>query len=96
MKEHILTESGINLCDGSVITEGRILKAARGAKVMLEHQNYTEFSNLIVEAQKMMTDDEARILWKTVVSESGDTIADEMANILHNEADVPMIDDGEE
>ena len=46
----ILTEEGIDLGDGEIIREGRILEIARECRDLIKEDKYNEFSQLVAKA----------------------------------------------
>ena len=82
LPEHgILTEYGIDLCNGVVITEGKILEVVRKAKILLDNNQDAEFVKLINSAQDGWTDEECYILLRTHLSESSEDILWELCRI---------------
>jgi len=82
---HTLTESGIHLSDGNIISEGLLLETVRELKELAKNkQDAEKFNKLCESAEEQLSDAERRILWNTVIDESSgnhSTIWDELVSI---------------
>jgi hypothetical protein len=72
-KYYVLTESDINSNEGVAVEEKRVIEIARKAKALYENLDYEGFTNLILEAEKELSDDSCRILLRTTFSESSNS-----------------------
>ena len=84
----LLTESGIELEQGSVIKEGRVVEIVREAKRLLESGEDKEFMNYLTYGPiNELSSEEYKIVTGTVINESGDDILDTMTSITFSNAD---------
>ena len=80
----ILIESGIDIGEGNIVTEGRVLEIAREAKRLNDAREYESFKELILgEEAKSLGD--RRLLLGTVITETGMNILTKLAFILEDE-----------
>jgi hypothetical protein len=76
-----ITENGLELSTGEIISEGRIVEIAREAKRLIEAKDDDAFYDLLhTEEVGSMDDEQQRILLSTYVTEDDD-IMDEICGI---------------
>ena len=72
---NILTESGIQIDGGELISEGKVVELVRKAKELFEAEKYEEFMALTCDGiADRLSDDEMDIMCETAITEDGKTI----------------------
>lgn len=69
-KNYLLTESGIDLGDGTTIKDGRVFEIAKKAKELYESNKLLEFERYVFSEADKLSKEDRKILMCTRLSES--------------------------
>ena len=83
MHYYPLTEAGVHLDDGTIISEGKLIDLVREAKVLLENKEYRKFEALTCGSRWRELPPEERDLVRGIILnlETGHCILDELDDI---------------
>ena len=79
--EGVLMESGIQLNDGTMMTEGRILEIARELHEKLLNKDWHGFMESVPGSDNHLTEDEYYLLFGTIITERNQTVREAMFDI---------------
>lgn len=69
-KNYLLTESGIDLGDGTTIKDGRVFEIAKKAKELYESNKLLEFERYVLTEAEKLPENDGMLLMDTRLSES--------------------------
>lgn len=80
-ENYLLTESGIDLGDGSIISSGKVVEIARQCKQLLSSGNESGFEKMMQDEGRKLDTEDRRILINTVITDQGATVLEVLIHL---------------